>query len=280
MASGHSGNKNQDACIPNLHKFAMRQLELDRHFIMINGKRNSGKSTLLAEILYQHRYFRKFVIMSGSERTVNGFYTELSVPKIFIKRGFDPVYLDRLWKLQCVNPKSCCLILDDLSFNNDMWKNETLNTIINAGRHAKLGLIFASQYIMHIPLELRQQVDWVFTMGDNSRPAQDRMYDAFFSYVETKKIFKQIFMHFTDNHGVLVSDNASMSHDLKNCMYWFKATPRKYRFHVGCETYRALYEEDQSLTDEEKEIDKYNHKHAIDTVYYNKEGTQMKSKNR
>jgi hypothetical protein len=260
---------------PKLFKFSMQQLLLDTHIIMVNGKRMSGKSTLLADILFQHRYFRKFVVMAGSEGP-SGFYNNLQIPKRFVRDGFDPIYLNKLWTMQKEQQSPCCLILDDLSFDDGLWKNKDIIEIFNKGRHYKMGLIFASQYVMHVPLKLRGQVDWVFALGDNNCAAQERMQKAYFAFIPTIKDFRDIFLHFTADYGALISNCNSNHTDVTKCMYWFKATPRAGQFHIGCPEYREMYDAKQTLSKEDARYGEGCRRRNIDTVHYNDEGTKRK----
>lgn len=263
---------------PCLNKFSLKQLVMDRHLVMLNGKRMSGKSTLLAEILFNHRYFRKFVVMSGSEAPVpEGFFFNLSIPVDMIRVGYDPGFLAQLWAAQKKFRQPTCLILDDLSFDKELWKNEVIEEIFFMGRHFKLGLIFASQYIMHVPPKLRLMADYVFGLGENSCSSQERLREAFFSYIP-KKLFTQIFIHFTTDFGVLVSDCNCVNPDMTKCMYWFKAKRRNFRFHVGCRKYRKMYAEEQKLSEDDRNQEREYRKNKIDTVAYDKEGNRKVKK--
>ena len=258
---------------PELHQFSMWQLQLNRHIVMINGKRNSGKSTLIADILYHHRHIRKVVVFSGSE-SANGFYTKLCVPKMFIRHGFDPVYLEKMYNEQKTTQSSCLLILDDLSFDDTIWKDKTIIDIMNMGRHQGLGVVFASQYVMHVPLKLRGQIDFFFALKDNSHQNQERLHKCFFSFIKKTNDFCDVYKHFTDNFGVLVSDCTANEHAVQKCMYWYKALVHPFRFHVGCRAYRQLYGPEQQL-DPDYHSD---YEENDETVRYSKDGTKKKKK--
>ena len=70
----------------NLRRFDVKSMQRDRVCIFI-GKRGTGKTTLVADILYQLRRTPVACVMSGTEES-NSFYSSI-VPPSFIHNGFN-----------------------------------------------------------------------------------------------------------------------------------------------------------------------------------------------
>ena len=81
----------------NLRKFDMRNIPQDAVCVFI-GRRRTGKSTLVKDLLYHHQNLPIGTVISGTEEG-NGFYGKL-VPPIFIHNEFNPVILANFVKRQ------------------------------------------------------------------------------------------------------------------------------------------------------------------------------------
>lgn len=230
---------------PGLHEFDINRINIVKQILFVLGKRDSGKSTLIKNILFHFRnQVRKVFVMSGSE-DANHFYETTAIPITFIKGKLDIALLHAIFNLQKEFQEPCLLILDDLSFEKALKKDPTLIEILFKGRHFNMGLIFAAQYLIHIPLDLRTSYDFAFVFGDNNGKNQDRLFENFFSFVSNAAEFRKIFRYFTSNRRVLVADGAASSFEIDECMYYFKSKKITGVFHVGCTEYRAFYSADQ-----------------------------------
>ncbi len=212
--------------------------------IIVNGRTNSGKSTLIKEILYHLRYrYDRFVVMSGSRDTSE----ELGrhVPPVFVFDGFDANKLDQIYKRQehdiaIGNPKSLLMIFDDLMYaRSTMLKSETFRKIFMNGRHAKILLILAMQDCKQLPPEFRTQTSLVFVCNEKNPDRRKRIYDAFNPIFKTFYEFDEIMKECTKNYEVMVLDNFQTKSDsVSDNVFWYKAKPNR-DFRVGD---RALWQ--------------------------------------
>ena len=76
-----------------LKKFDITRLRDDSVIAMI-AKRNSGKSVLCTDILYNHRNIPAGVIISPTEKA-NSYYSKF-IPDCFIHDEFDPIIISKL----------------------------------------------------------------------------------------------------------------------------------------------------------------------------------------
>lgn len=248
------------------------------------GKRGSGKSTLIADIMYYHRTIPYGTIMSGTEEG-NGFYGRY-FPNLFIHSGFKKELVDTLIKRQkrvlrdkSQNPHSF-LLMDDLMYDHAAVTNDkNMKLIFMNGRHWKVLLMISLQYCMGLPPALRANVDYLFILRENIIDNQKKIWKFFFGMFPTFASFQQTLFACTENFECLVLDNTSKSNNIEDCVYWYKATPnRTYR--IGCPQiwdYAKKYYNKQYADEEEegptKIVDK---KHP--GLIIKKKGTKSSSK--
>ena len=80
-----------------LKKFDMSQINDDKVVVLI-GKRETGKSFLVKDLLYYHQDIPIGTVVSGTE-SANSFYSEI-VPSLFIHDEFTPELINNVVKRQ------------------------------------------------------------------------------------------------------------------------------------------------------------------------------------
>lgn len=201
------------------------------------GKRGTGKSTLISDIMYYHRKVPYGLIMSGTEEG-NGFYGNY-FPNLFIHNGFKKEVVatlinrqKKVMKSPTQNPHAFMLI-DDCMYDKGLTKDKNIRLVFMNGRHWKILFMLSMQYCMDLPPDLRANVDYLFILRENIIDNQKKLWKYFFGMFPTLKSFQQTFMACTENFECLVLDNTSKSNKIEDCVFWYKATPdRIYR--MGC----------------------------------------------
>ena len=135
----------------NLKKFDMSKIGNGSIVVMI-GKRNTGKSFLVKDLLYYKRDVPIGTVISATEGS-NKFYGDL-MPSLFIHEEFSPEIVSNLVKRQKIvvskmkqqesmygksniDPHAY-LILDDLMYDPSWIRDVTIKQIFMNGRHIKL----------------------------------------------------------------------------------------------------------------------------------------------
>ena len=229
-----------------LNKFDPRTMEKRRTdgnppTCIFIGKRGTGKSTLISDIMYYMRTIPYGLIISGTEEG-NGFYKNY-FPDLFIHSEYRSEIVESLVKRQKKilkekdkNPKTnphAFLLLDDLMFDKSITNEKIIRMIFMNGRHWKLLFILSLQYCMSIRPELRSNVDYLFILRENNIDNQKKLWRSYFGMFEKFQDFQQTFMACTENYECIVLDNTSKSNKIEDCVYWYKAVPdRKYK--IGC----------------------------------------------
>jgi hypothetical protein len=225
----------QSAMDVSLRKFDMRKIPQDAVCVFI-GKRRTGKSTLVKDLLFHHQDMPLGVVMSGTEES-NSFYSKI-VP--LVEGQFNPQMLSNLVKRQkammikIVEEKDAgqtrsrydprlMLILDDCMYDDNWTRDPNIRYIFMNGRHFKVFFLITMQYPLGIQPALRTNVDFVFILREPYLNNRKRIYENYASAFPSFEFFCQIMDQCTQNYECIVVDNTSQSNKLEDIVFWYKA---------------------------------------------------------
>ncbi len=221
------------------------QLDGNQRFLLedFTVTHNSGKSTLIADLMWYMRKTPMFICMSGTEEG-NGFYGKHMHP-LLIHGEYKKNIVSSLIRQQKDKLKKCLkagiepnsrpdlgtgLLLDDCGFNKKLFYQEDIRLLFMNGRHWKICFIVSLQYMMGIPPDLRTNIDFVFCLRENIVANQRKLYDNFFGCFKKFAEFQEAFNECTENYECLVLDNTAKSTKVENCVFYYKAKPdRDYK---------------------------------------------------
>jgi hypothetical protein len=217
-----------------LKKFNPSKMADDKVCIFI-GKRGSGKTTLVTDILWHKRHIPIGVVMSGTEDG-NHYYKQF-VPDLFIHGDFskDTIekILDRQKRIVSSGKETpAFLLLDDCMYDKSYMKETCIRQCFMNGRHWKLFFMLTMQYCMDLSPDLRANVDYIFVMREPVIKNRQRLYENFFGIFPNFKMFSDVFDACTENYECLVFDNTSKSNRIEDCVFYYKAPIRK-NFRIG-----------------------------------------------
>lgn len=265
-----------------LRQFDMNEL-LNDSTILVLGKRRSGKSWLLRDIMYHKRNIRKAIVFSGTEEA-SPFFGDF-IPSTFIYSEYKPdIVQDVILKQQRSIKRSkenglsedgktyrnnMTLIMDDLLHDASNWKKEkSVKDLMFNGRHYNIMYILAIQYIYGIPPEFRNNLDYVFMFADSSPKNRRKLYDDFGSAVETFREFCDILDQCTKDYGCLVIKlSATGSNRLIDQLFWYRAE-KHTNFRVGCDEMWKYHNQHYDSNYTENNANTYK---KVLKVYVNKE---------
>ena len=231
----------------NIREFNMKTLLRDAT-VLIVGRRRSGKSWLLRDIMYNHRSIPSGLIFSGTE-AVSPFFADF-IPDSFIYKEFRPDVIESIMKRQeCKidkdksNGKSVdgktpqnnkFIILDDLQNDSQDWKRDKiLKSVFFNGRHYNFLFLLSLQYLKGITPDLRSNIDYVFMFFESSIKNKKNLYEDFAAIIPSFKEFCNIMKECTGNNNCLVIKTNGKT--IEDSVFRYKARER-LNFRVGHES--------------------------------------------
>jgi|TARA_R110002096_G_C14487550_1_gene714361 hypothetical protein len=225
-----------------LKKFNMRDItfkpeENKGPVIVLLGRRDTGKTFLIRDLLYYHQDIPIGTVMSGTEAG-NGFYAE-HVPKLFIHHEFSTVLVENVLRRQKqvlkqvnkeikqynktkIDPRAF-VIMDDCLYDSTWTRDKMMRLLFMNGRHWKIMLIITMQYPLGIPPNLRTNIDYVFILRDSYLSNRKRIWENYASMFPTLEAFCGVMDQTTENYECLVINNNSKSNKLCDQIFWYKA---------------------------------------------------------
>jgi hypothetical protein len=255
-----------------MKKFNMREISFNPNenkgpVVVLIGRRDTGKSFLVRDLLYYHQDIPVGTVISGTEAG-NGFYGS-HVPKLFIHDEYNTTIIENILKRQKIVLKQIMkaqkagqrlnidprafVILDDCLFDNSWSKDKVMRLLFMNGRHWKIMLIITMQYPLGVPPNLRTNIDYVFILREPYISNRKRMYENFAGMFPTFESFCQIMDQCTENYECLVINNNAKSNKLSDQIFWYKAEPHG-DFRLGAKEYWEL-SKDMGSDDEGEQYD-------------------------
>jgi hypothetical protein len=227
-----------------LKKFDMKKISFNPRenkgpVIVLIGRRDTGKSFLVRDLLYYHQDIPIGTVISGTEAG-NGFYST-HVPKLFIHDEYNTAIIENILKRQkqvlkqiqkevktyrktTIDPRTF-VILDDCLFDASWTRDKMMRLLFMNGRHWKIMLIITMQYPLGIPPTLRTNIDYVFILREPYIANRKRIWENYAGMFPNYESFAQVMDQCTENYECLVIDNNAKSNKLQDQIFWYKAQP-------------------------------------------------------
>lgn len=278
-----------------LKKFDPSTIDPCRICVFI-GKRGTGKSQLVTDILYHQRKISMGVVMSGTEESNEHYQTY--VPDSFIYGQFEPTVIEKIIKHQqrviqkCKSEdekndikNSVFVLLDDCMFDNKWTRDRNMRCIFMNGRHYRIFFMLTLQYVMDLPPALRGNVDYVFVLRENVLANRKKLYDHFFGIFPTFDSFNEVLTQCTENYECLVLNNRCTSNKIEDAVFWYKAKMGR-KFRMGSPAlwqhhklnYNPNHNNPDANKDDEALKPKKKNTVAINVVKTDESGTKKKKK--
>ena len=209
--------------------------------VVLIGRRDTGKSYLVRDLLYYHQDIPIGTVISGTEAG-NGFYSS-HVPKLFIHDEYNTAIIENILKRQKtvlkqikkemetykksnIDPRAF-VILDDCLYDSAWTKDKVMRLLFMNGRHWKMMLIITMQYPLGVPPNLRTNIDYVFILREPYISNRKRIYENYAGMFPTFESFCQVMDQCTENFECLVIKNNAKSNKLQDQIFWYKAESHK-----------------------------------------------------
>ena len=251
-----------------LKKFDMKSIQFKPNenkgpVVVLIGKRDTGKSFLVRDLLFYQQDIPIGTVISGTEEG-NGFYAKM-VPKLFVHNEYNTAIIENILKRQrtvlkqikkdmetykrtTIDPRAF-VILDDCLYDATWTRDKMMRLLFMNGRHWKVMLVITMQYPLGIPPTLRTNIDYVFILRENYIANRKRIYENYAGMFPTFESFCQVMDQCTENYECLVINNNSKSNKLHDQVFWYKADSHG-DFRLGS---KEFWELSKGLKDDDEE---------------------------
>lgn len=251
-----------------LRKFDMKSIQFKATenkgpVVVLIGKRDTGKSFLVRDLLWYQQEIPIGTVISGTEEG-NGFYNKM-VPRLFIHNEYNSAIIENVLKRQrtvlkqvkkeidaykrsTIDPRAF-VILDDCLYDSSWARDKLMRLLFMNGRHWKVMLVITMQYPLGIPPTLRTNIDYVFILRENYIANRKRIYENYAGMFPTFEAFCQVMDQCTEHYECLVINNNSKSNKLTDQVFYYKADNHN-DFRLGS---KEFWELSKGLPDEDQE---------------------------
>ena len=255
-----------------LSKFNMQQISFKSDenkgpVVVLIGRRDTGKSYIVRDLLFHHQDIPIGTVISGTEAG-NGFYSE-HIPKLFIHDEYNTVIIENILKRQkqvlkqikreidsykksTIDPRAF-VILDDCLYDATWTRDKMMRLLFMNGRHWKIMLIITMQYPLGIPPNLRTNIDFVFILREPYIKNRRIIHENYAGMFPTFESFSQIMDQCTENYECLVINNNSKSNKLQDQIFWYRAEPHG-PFKLGS---KEFWELSKNINSDDEEMETY-----------------------
>lgn len=214
---------------------------------VVIGKPGTGKTTLIASLLYSKKHiFPTGIVMSGSEDS-NHYYSSI-FPKCFVFNSYKEEVVESFVKRQKIaknnlpNPWGV-LLLDDCTDDIKVFNKPLQHALYKKGRHWKMWYILSLQYAMDVKPVIRVNVDGTFILRETSSKIRKIIWENYASIIPDFNDFCTIMDQVTGDYTALYIHNATTSNNIEDCVFYYKATPVPDDFKFGSSDFWKFNEE-------------------------------------
>ena len=244
-----------------LRKFDISSIAHDKVIVMI-GKRETGKSFLVKDLLFHNRDLPIGTVISPTENA-NKFFGHV-VPPLFIHDEYTAGIVGNVVKRQRqimkkmhtsagIDPRSF-FILDDCMYDDSWTKDKNIRLLFMNGRHYQILFVITMQYPLGLPPNLRTQIDYTFILRENLINNRKRIYENYAGMFPSFDVFCQVMDQCTENFECLVIHNNAKSNKIEDQVFWYKAEPH-CSFRIGANDFWKLSEDICGRGDEDDDGD-------------------------
>jgi len=225
-----------------LKKFNPQEMKQDNITLHI-GRRRSGKSFLLKDLISYHKDIKIGLVISPTE--VSNQFFQKFIPNILIYDEYTPEIIQRFLDRQIkvtkqrndeikkygksdIDPRAF-IILDDCLYDKTWQNDKNIRSIFMNGRHYSIMTIITSQTSLGLNPTLRSQIDYVFIFKNNVLKEREKIFNHYAGICNSFEVFNKIMDNTTENFEVMVIDNTTQGNNITEQIKWYKATEKNFK---------------------------------------------------
>jgi len=226
-----------------IKKFDPRQIP-DGSVCTFIGKRKSGKSVTIKDIMWHKRHIPIGQVISSSEE-VNPFFSDF-FPSSYIEPKYSPQLIDNIFQRQrkikkmAHDPKykgarrkidSRFMLVFDDCLHDHKWQNtEQIRTIFMNGRHYDIFFILSLQYVIGVPPNLRTNIDYAFIFRDTSLQNRKKIYQNFGAAIPTFEMFNTLMKNLKQYECIVLCNDGDKVNFEDQVMFYKATLHDEFRF--------------------------------------------------
>lgn len=234
-----------------IRKFSAKEFKPYSNIVII-GKRETGKSSVIKWICYYKHKRTRFPLVISETALLQGMFKGV-IPDNLIHTKFNIPALEQLKIMQAnirkaydrgdpkwkKSKKDACIILDDISALDKNWqKEESVKSFFTAGRHYFTDMIISIHDVMLLGPGMRGNTDYIVITKVTDQPSYEKIYKNYWNPAfGDRKTFNEILSKCTDGFKCLVIDNKSLnvSSNMTDCIFYMENPhPKKIPKHKLC----------------------------------------------
>lgn len=212
----------------NLHKFKPENLK-SSDFIFIIGHRNSGKSTLIKDLLFKSQQVSFGRVFHLGEE-YNHFYRDF-VPSLLIdddlnKKKTKEIFNEKrqLNQKEGDVDKGSFIVFDDCLYQLEHKKQKYFFKLIQTKELYQTFILLSLQYAVSLQPDIEKKIDYVFIYREQIIKERKKIYEKFGKMIPNFQMFQDIFEQCTEkDYECLVIHLSNLSTNWMDKIYWYKA---------------------------------------------------------
>jgi hypothetical protein len=212
--------------------------------VLIVGRRGSGKSTLMEDLLmHMARRVDFGLFFTPTEESATVFRRH--APESWCYDSFNQPKIEEMLGMQrdlsrTNQQRSLLIVLDDCMYDKKVLKSTCIRDLHMNGRHLRVQFVTCVQYLMDVGPELRSNIDYVFCLKEPIYSNQVKLWKYFFGVFKSFDDFASVLARCTSNYSCLVLDNTAKTCELADTLSWYRASPDLPAYRIGSDVYWRL----------------------------------------
>lgn len=218
-------------------KFTVRKFDINkvRHgekghiqpACIVVGKRNTGKTWLVRDLLYQMRDYPNTNVFVREESEKAAYFPMVPADRVQVGwQSIGDIVSRQTAACATEDNSSAVLVLDDCLESQHVFKCPPLRQMMISSRHLKTALITVMQYPIKLQMEMRANADYIFICRTPVMNERRAIYEQFGGMFPSFHIFCDVLDACTGDYNCLVIDNLTASLNIEDMVFWYKAAAR------------------------------------------------------